>query len=101
MSRASMNAVVCLVVLCLAVTGGVAARKGSAKANAPTRAARIPSSWGEQHKYEVLQALMPAVLIETATLTCPGEEEWLWGFPNDHLSLAADRLRDGVVCHLN
>lgn len=56
----------------------------------------------QQQGYQVLSCTMPAVLVETATLTNPYEEEWVaWQDDSSNLRSLADRLRMGVVMSLD
>lgn len=59
----------------------------------------VPMSYGvEQHDYQVLSCDMPAVLVETVTLTNPDEEDWVrWQTNDANIHRLADRLREGIL----
>jgi len=59
----------------------------------------IPMWYSTQpHQYSVLRCDMPAVLVETVTLTNPDQEDWVrWDSNPSNIRLLADMLGDGVM----
>jgi len=63
----------------------------------------VPMTYDKEfHRYVVLTCIIPAVLVETCTLTNPDEEDWVrWQSSEENIRRLADRLRDGILLSFN